>query len=204
MAWLETLLTSVNCLGFLLLFGEEPRVFDGDGRLAGQYAEELHVTFVKRAFLLAVHGHGADGVIVQNERNRADRTGVAGRLDAEALHFFLELIADQKRLRRLNNILGQVFARRARAFGKAFAIHDVQFEADLTGLFVVEGNEHASDVQQALHLRINALEEGVRLEGRAQRPADLIQNVQLFAAPRRLLNQIAVLNGHADLVAQSE
>ena len=38
----------------------------------------------------------------------------------------------------------------------------------------------------------------------AERAADFVQYVKLFAPPRRLLNQIAVLYGHADLVPQRE
>ena len=41
-------------------------------------------------------------------------------------------------------------------------------------------------------------------ESGAQGAADFVQDVQLFAAPRSLLNQIAIFDGHADLVAQGE
>ena len=38
----------------------------------------------------------------------------------------------------------------------------------------------------------------------AERAADFVQYVKLFAPPRRLLNQVAVLYGRADLVPQRE
>ena len=38
----------------------------------------------------------------------------------------------------------------------------------------------------------------------AEGPSDFIQYVELFGAPRSLLNQVAVLDGHADLVAQRQ
>ena len=53
-------------LGFSLLFGEEAGVFDGDGGFAGEDAQQLDVAFIESAFLRAVDGHHADGLVVQN------------------------------------------------------------------------------------------------------------------------------------------
>ena len=69
---------------------------------------------------------------------------------------------------------------------------------------VVEGDEEAADVEHAAHFRINPLEQRVEIERGAERAADFIQDVQLFAAARGLLDQVAVLDRHADLLAERE
>ena len=76
MAWLETLLIRRQLARLFLLFGEQPRVFDRDARLAGQHAQQLHMAFVECALLVAVHGHHADWPVVENQ----------GTAQIEAMH----------------------------------------------------------------------------------------------------------------------
>jgi hypothetical protein len=191
-------------LGFFLLRGEEAGVFDGDGGFAGEDTQQLDVAFIERAFLQAMHGHHTDGLIIQDERNGADRTGLFLRFKTEARGFFSELLADQERLNGANYMFREVIAGGACAFGLAHAFDDFDFEANLFRFAVVVGDEEAVDVEQALHFGINAFEECVGLEGGAQGTANFVQDVKLFAAARGLLDQIAILDGHADLVAEGE
>ena len=175
-------------LRFLLLCGEEAGVFDGDGGFAGEHAEELDVAFVESAFLRAVHGHHAHGLVVEYERNGAHRAGLFVGLKTEARGFFGELFADQQWLNGANYMFRQVITHGARSFGLALAVDDLDFKADLFRFAMVVGDEEAVDVEQALHFGIDAFEERIWFEGGAQGAADFVQNVQLFAAACGLLD----------------
>ena len=76
---------------FFLLLLEEPRVFHGDAGFAGQDAQEFHMALVERVFLRAVHGHHADGAVVANQRDGADRAesaqGSKPRRSASSMNF---------------------------------------------------------------------------------------------------------------------
>src|SRR5271154_1569389 len=92
----------------------------------------------------------------------------------------------------------------ASSFGQPVAFQYINFKSHLLSLVIVECNEKAAHIEQAFHLGINTIEQSIRLERRAQRPSYFIQNVELFAAPRCLLNQIAILYRHSNLVAQRQ
>jgi len=89
----------------------------------------------------------------------------------------------------------------ANSFGQPVALQYINFKSHLLSLVIVECDEKAAHIEQALHLGINAIEQRIRLKRRAQRPSYFIQNVELFAAPRCLLNQITILHRHPNLVA---
>ena len=191
-------------LGFLLLFGEEAGVFDGDGGFAGEDAQQLDVAFIESALLRAVDGHDADGLVVQNQRHGAHRAGLFIGLKTQARGFFGELFADQQRLGGANHVFREVIARGPRSFGLALAFDHFDFEANLFGFAIVEGDEEAIDVEQPLHFGIDATEKRVGFEGGAQGAADFVQDVEFFAAARSLLDEVAIFDGHADLVAEGE
>ena len=64
--------------------------------------------------------------------------------------------------------------------------------------------KEAADVEHAAHLRIDAAQQRIEVERGAECAADVVEDVQLFAAARGLLDQVAVLDGSADLLAQRE
>ena len=68
----------------------------------------------------------------------------------------------------------------------------------------MEGDEETARIKDSSHFRINALEQGIQIESRAQSAADIVKDVQLFAAARSLLDQIAVFDRHADLLAECQ
>src|SRR5271154_825551 len=90
------------------------------------------------------------------------------------------------------------------ALRQSDSVHDFNLETYVLGFGIVKGNEQAADVEEPAHLRIDSLEQGVRLERRTQCAANFIEQVKFFAAPRGLLNQIAVLHGHSNLMAERE
>ena len=87
---------------------------------------------------------------------------------------------------------------------KPLAIGDFDLEADFVSSGVVEGNEKTADVENAAHLRINAPKQRIEIKSRAEGAANIVEDVQLFAAARRLLNQVAIFDRHADLLAERE
>src|SRR6202034_4393065 len=111
---------------------------------------------------------------------------------------------DKQRLSGAHDVLDQMVAGRARAFRQPLAVNHFHFEADLACARMIEGDEKAADVQHAAHFRINAAQQRTKVERGAERAANVVQDVQLFAAARGLLDQVAVLDGSADLLAQRE
>ena len=114
------------------------------------------------------------------------------------------MFADQQWLGGANYVFREVIARGPCSFGLALAFDDFDFEANLFGFAIVEGDEEAVDVEQPLHFGIDATEKSVGFEGGAQGAADFVQDVEFFAAARSLLDEVAIFDGHADLVAQGE
>src|SRR4029077_7311580 len=83
-------------------------------------------------------------------------------------------------------------------------IHHFNLKPNLFGFAVIKCDEKTAHVEQSANLRIDPLEEDVRLQRGAKGPANFIEDVELFSASGRLLNQVAVLDGHADLVTERE
>src|ERR1700689_916966 len=90
------------------------------------------------------------------------------------------------------------------SFRQPVAFQYIDFKSHLLSLVIVECDEKAAHIEQALHLGINTIEQRIRLKFRAQCSSYFIYNVELFAAPRCLLNQITILPRHANLVAQRQ
>src|ERR1700758_5079347 len=103
-----------------------------------------------------------------------------------------------------DNELNQVVSRRTSPFRLPLAFQHFNLESHFVGLAIIEGNEETAHVEQSANFRIDALEENLRLQRGAQRSADFIQDVQLFAAAGGLLNQVAIFDRHANLVSKGE
>ena len=205
MAWLETLLIRVSWRDFFCSSAKSLAFSMAMAASPASTREKLHVAIVERLFLWAVHRHHAHGAIVKNQGHGAHGAhGLAKPRSRGAAIPARELLAHQQRLARAHDILDHVVPGRARALRKPLAIPHFNFETNLVGLRVVEGDEKAGDVQDAAHFRIDALEQRIEVEGRAERAADFVEDVQLFAAARGLLDQVAVLDRRADLLAERE
>ena len=122
------------------------------------------------------------GSIVQNQRNGAKGGAFPCRLESLPQNFVGEIIANQQRLPRADQVLHQMIPDRARALGKAHPVHDFDFEADFFRFVILEGDEEAADVEQAPHFRIDSFEQRIQIERRAERAADFVQNVKLLGA----------------------
>ena len=61
---------------FRPFLAEQPRIFERDDRFAGQHAHHFQVAEVERAFLRALHDHGADGPFVQQQGHAAEASFV--------------------------------------------------------------------------------------------------------------------------------
>src|SRR5208282_2152560 len=59
-------------------------------------------------------------------------------------------------------------------------------------------------IEQAAQLLPGFAEKIFLIEGGAESATNFVQNVKLFGASRGLLNEVAVFDGHADLVAKSK
>ena len=60
------------------------------------------------------------------------------------------------------------------------------------------------DVEQTLHLVRYGFKQRFRIQGGAQCAADFVEHAKLLRAARGLLNEIAILDGHADLMAERQ
>ena len=81
---------------FRALLAEQPRIFQRDDRFARQHAHHFQVARVERALLRALHGHGADGPLVQQQGHAAEAALVRiPRFQAQLAHFFHVIFPDQ-------------------------------------------------------------------------------------------------------------
>src|SRR5215472_4183664 len=151
-----------------------------------------------------MHGHDTNGAVIQNERNHAYGTSIARGLESEALRFLVEMISNEEGLPLAHYELDKMISLRASAFWLPLAIDHFDLESHFIGFVVVKSDKEAAHVEQSANLRIDTLEKNIRLQRGAQSAADFVENVQFLAAPRGLLNQVAVLHGHADLVSERE
>ena len=119
-------------LRFLLLFGEEAGVFDGDGGFAGEHAQAIRRGLRRRraparcarpsrrsAWLYKIRGTA--------QIEPACRFGV----ETQARGFFGELLADQQRLGGADHVFGEMISRLAGSLGLALAVVDFDFKAQL-------------------------------------------------------------------------
>jgi hypothetical protein len=97
-----------------------------------------------------------------------------------------------------------MIAGRAVALRHAGAVDDLEIEMDLVTQRIELGDIKVLDVEESSQLFPDFAQKILFVEGGAERAADFVQYVKLFGAPGCLLDEIAVLNGHADLVAERE
>ena len=203
----EMLLNRVRWRDFVRSSRNKPRIFQRDDRFARQHAHHFQVPDVERAFLRTLHGHGADGPLVEQQRHSAEAALMRIlRFQAQFAHFFGVIFADQEGLARAH----QVFDDRSwppkgrDLFGSSFAVAHFDFKSDFVAGRIVQRNAEMIHVEQALHFVQNGFKQRVRIQRGAQRAADFVEHVKLLRAARGLLDQIAIFDGHADLMAQRQ
>ncbi len=186
------------------LFLEESRVFDGDTGFAGQHAQQFQVAFVKGALVIGENRHGPDGAVVGHQRNAAETPARANGIDAKFLGFFHVIVANQDRLPRADDVFGYVVAGRAGALRHARAIDHFQIKGHLVTGGIERGDIKIFDIKEPAQFFPYFAKQIFLVERGAESAADFVEHVQLFGAARSLLNEVAVFDGHADLVAQSQ
>src|SRR5215472_92835 len=160
------------------------------------------MAFVEDALVIGEHGHGADGVVVSDQRNTAEAALGHNRLDAEVFDFLHEILADENGLACSNQILGEVVSRGPSAFGNSTTAEDFEVKANFIAERIELGNIEVFYVEEAAQLLPDFFGEIFFVQGGAERAADFVEHVQLFGATRGLLDQVAVLDSHADLMAK--
>ena len=160
------------------------------------------MAFVKGPFVVGEDGHRSDGVVVGHQRDAAEASFVAHRLNAEFFHLGHEIVADQNRLPRADDVFGEVIPSRPRALGHTRAVDHFQIETHFVAQRIEFGNVEILHVEQAAEFFPHFAHQVFFVERRAQRAPDFVEHVEFFGAPRSLLDQVAVLDGHADLMSQ--
>src|SRR5271163_2117259 len=134
-------------LGALLV--EKPRVFNGDTRFAGKHAQQFEMPFVKHALVFRENSHGADSVIVSDQRNAAETAVLENGLDAEFLDFGDIVFADKDGLSRPNNVFGEIVAGRPAARWLHGAVRHFYVEPHFVAKWVERADIKILDVKQA-------------------------------------------------------
>src|SRR5690348_2562794 len=186
------------------LFVEKARVFDGDTRFAGEHAHQLQMPLIKRALVIGKNGHGADGVVIRYERHAAVATAVAERIHAEFFGFHDIVIADEHRLPCTDDVFSNVVAGGPAAWRLGCAADDLQIELHLIAKRFQRGDVKVLDIKKAAQLLPNLAEELFLIESGAEGAANFVEDVKLFGSAGSLLDEVAVFNGHADLMAKRE
>src|SRR5260370_13656561 len=97
-----------------------------------------------------------------------------------------------------------MISERPASLGQANSFCNFQLEANLILFRVVHRYVEVAYVEHSLDCLKNLVEKLVHIQREAQCTPNLVQQMQLLGALGRLLNQIAILHGHADLVSQSQ
>src|SRR5580704_2703214 len=189
-------------LGAFLM--EQARILNGDTGLAGQHAHEFEVALVKCALMVGKDGHGADGVVVSDQRHAAEAAMLQNGFDTELFDFGGVVFANKHGLTRTDDVLRDVIARRAATRRSEDAVGHLDIEAHFVAKRVQRANIKILDVKKAAELFPDFAQEIFLVESRAEGPANLVEDVQLLGAAGGLLDEVAILNGHADLVAERE
>src|SRR5260370_5221494 len=180
---------------------EQARVFDGDAGFTGEHAEQLEMTLIKCALVIGKYGHGANGMVVGHQGDAAKTASSAKRLYTKLLDLGDIVFADQNGLARSNEVLREMVSGGTRASGHAIATDDFQLKAKFVAERVQFGDVNILDVEEPAQFFPDLLAKLFFLQCGTENTADFVEHVQLFGAPRSLLDQITVLDGHADLVA---
>src|SRR5579863_2897592 len=187
-----------------LLATKQPRVFQSNSRFARQHPHQFEMPIVESPFLPAENGHDTHGAVVKHQRYRAETTHRHQGFNAQTARLLRHIFPDQKRLAVLDDVLRQVIAAGPRAFWLRCAITDFEFKAKHVAGGIKERDVEVAGIEQPLHLGVNFFKQVVGIERGAEHTSYLVQDVQFLAAARSLLDQVAVLHGHADLVAQRQ
>src|SRR5580692_6385782 len=189
---------------FGALFVEEARIFNGDARFASEDAHQFEVSLIKGAFVFGKNGHHADGVVIRDERNAAVAAVLENGLHAEFFDFRGVVLANKHRLTGADDVLGDVVPRGTAARGLELAANHFNVELHFIAQRVKRADVKILHVEEAAELFPNFAEKVFLVEGRTQSAANLIKDVKLLGAPGSLLDEVAILDGHADLVAERE
>src|SRR5262249_61075743 len=128
---------------------EKPGIFDGDTGFTCKHSEKFEMALVEGGFVIGENSHGADGVIVSHQGNAAETATLADRLDAKLFDFIDIVLADQDRLPRSNEVLGEVVSGGTRAPGDAIAAEDFQIKAKFVAQRIKLGDVEIFDVEEA-------------------------------------------------------
>src|SRR5260370_36430124 len=83
-------------------------------------------------------------------------------------------------------------------------IDDLEIELNFVAQGIQLGDIEVFHVEETLQFLPNFSGQILFVQRGAERSADLVQYVKLFGSPRSLLNQVAVFDGHSDVMAESE
>ena len=183
---------------------EKPRVLDGNAGFAGQDAQQLEMSFIEGAVGVREDGHRANRVVVSHQRNSAEAASRPRRLYPKLLHFFGVMLPNQDRLPRPYDVFGDVIAHGLRPLRHEHSVDHFEVKSEFVANRVKRSDIKILHVEEPPQLLPNLPQQIFLVQGGAERATDFVQHMQLFRAARSLLNQIAVLDGHPDLVAQSE
>src|ERR1700730_5415888 len=114
------------------------------------------------------------------------------------------MTAKEKWLPGAYDVFDDVVARRPRSLCQTLTLGHFDLEPHFLAVLVVESDKEAANVENTAHFRRNPFQQCIKLERRAEGAPNFIQNVELLAATRRLLDQVAILDRHADLVPETE
>src|SRR5213082_2142482 len=158
------------------------------------------MALVKSTLVVGENGHGADGVVVSDEGNAAETASLADGFDAELFDFICIIFTNQNRLPRSNYVLGEMVSSVARAPRDAIAADDFHLKVKFVTHRIELGDVEVFDVEEAAQFFPDFFGEFFFLQRGAEDAADFVEHVQFFGAARSLLNQVAVLDGHSDLI----
>src|SRR5579872_1287876 len=189
---------------FGALLVEEPRVFDGNACLAGEHTHEFKMPLVKRALVFGKHGHRADGVVIRDKRHPAEAAVLQDRLDAKFFDFGDVVIANKHRLTRTDDVLRDIVACGTAARRSEDAVCHFYIKPHFVTKRVERANVKILDIKQAAELFPDFVEEILLVESRAEGAPNLVEDVKLLGAAGGLLDEVAILDSHANLVAEGE
>src|ERR1700722_2706079 len=97
--------------------------------------------FIEFTLFLTHYRQYANGLIIENQGNRAKGRACTQRLESEARNFLGEIFPDEQRLPRANQIFDHIVSATPGSLGQPFAIHNVKLETDFPRLAIEECDE---------------------------------------------------------------
>src|SRR5258708_305192 len=189
-------------LGALIL--EEARIFNGDAGFAGENAEEFEMPFVVGPIVVGVDAERSNGLVIGDERDSAEGAGSENGFNAQLAGFNREIFTNEDRLASADNVFGEVIPGGTRVHGLALTANHFEIEIDGVADRVRGSNIKIFDVEEAAQLFPNFDEEIFLVESGAEGAANFVEDMEFLGAAGGLLNEVAIFDGHADLVAEGE